>query len=85
VAAGPFAGDHPVSVHIIYHPKQKTMKTNINDNLHILSREESIEIHGGETAWYWIAYGIGSIGRGFAAYWKYCEEHPLEAESWPIN
>ncbi len=30
-----------------------------------LSKEEYVTIHGGESAWYWIAYGSGVVAREY--------------------
>lgn len=42
------------------------MKKNLNveflDGFSELSREESMSIIGGESLWYWIAYGVGYVG-----------------------
>lgn len=34
-----------------------------NNNLRELSSKEASSINGGESLWYWVAYGIGSLGR----------------------
>ncbi len=40
------------------------MKINIsNSNLRELNLNEVSAINGGESLWYWVAYGVGSIGR----------------------
>lgn len=49
-----------------------------SSNLRPLSMEETLQIHAGESAWYWIAYGIGAVGRGFVGLWNHCAEHPDE-------
>lgn len=33
-----------------------------------LSEEELIAVHAGESLWYWVAYGVGLVARGVAAY-----------------
>ena len=43
------------------------MKLNkITENLKELSIEEAVEIHAGESAWYWVFYAVGTVGRGYA-------------------
>ena len=37
-----------------------------------LTPEEILETNGGESAWYWLSYGIGSVGRGVAYVWNEC-------------
>lgn len=55
------------------------MKMNeFSDDLRLLTEEEMQSINGGESLWYWIAYGIGATGRFFYELWKFCEEHPFE-------
>lgn len=49
-----------------------------SDDLRLLTEEEMLSINGGESLWYWIAYGIGATGRFFYELWKFCEEHPFE-------
>ncbi|HPZ87380.1 MAG TPA: hypothetical protein PLQ32_04725 [Flavihumibacter sp.] len=39
------------------------MKSNYPE-LKELSMDEALSINGGETLWYWIAYGIGAGARG---------------------
>ena len=42
------------------------MKKQLNEELfagmQAMSMNESLGVMGGESAWYWIAYGIGEIG-----------------------
>jgi len=33
-----------------------------------LSFDELKKINGGETAWYWVAYGVGQFVRGWGAF-----------------
>ncbi len=35
-----------------------------------LTLNEIVEYNGGESLWYWIAYGVGSVGRGVAYAWE---------------
>lgn len=57
----------------------QTLELNkVNGDLQILSSKEMQEINAGESGWYWVGYGVGSVGRFFGAVWNYCEEHPLE-------
>ena len=43
------------------------METNdlLKFDLKELSADETLMTDGGESLWYWIAYGIGSIGRSY--------------------
>ncbi len=54
----------------------------ISFDLQILSTKEALEINAGESAWYWVAYGVGVVGRTAVAVGdamvKYADEHPLE-------
>ncbi|MBT1705314.1 hypothetical protein [Chryseosolibacter indicus] len=43
-----------------------------------LSSEEASSTNGGESLWYWVAYGVGAIGRGMEAFRSgaaYSSEH----------
>ena len=40
----------------------------IEDDLQILSDDEAREVNAGESGWYWIAYGVGAVARGFGAF-----------------
>ena len=46
------------------------MKTNNLTDCHVneLTTEETSLINGGESLWYWIAYGIGSFGNAMTTY-----------------
>jgi hypothetical protein len=46
------------------------------ENLKELSSDEASSINGGESAWYWVAYGIGSVGRGVAYVWNEISRDP---------
>ena len=43
------------------------MKNQLNEELfagmEAMPMNESLEVMGGESAWYWIGYGIGQVGR----------------------
>ena len=53
------------------------MKLNmISLDLRELTSDEALEINAGESAWYWFAFGIGSVGRGIKFMWNYAAEHP---------
>jgi hypothetical protein len=41
--------------------------TKISSEISELSFEEAISINGGESLWYWVAYGVGAVASGLAA------------------
>ena len=41
-----------------------------------ISEEEMQKINGGESFWYWVAYGAGSVGRGVSFVWNECARDP---------
>lgn len=58
------------------------MKINIsNSNLRELSLNEVSAINGGESLWYWVAYGIGSLGRLWNDGMTYSEPAMLKTSS----
>ncbi len=57
--------------------KSNDMKNDKENQLEALSLTEMNEITGGESLWYWIAYGVGSIGRGVAYVWNECARDPV--------
>ncbi|HMI64931.1 MAG TPA: hypothetical protein VK517_02780 [Cyclobacteriaceae bacterium] len=53
------------------------MKNDIENQFEALSLTEMNEITGGESLWYWAAYGVGSIGRGVSYLWKVYSMDPV--------
>ena len=53
------------------------MKNDKENQLVALSLIEMNEITGGESLWYWIAYGVGSIGRGVSFVWNVYSKDPV--------
>ncbi|MCF0255821.1 MAG: hypothetical protein HUK10_05995 [Bacteroides heparinolyticus] len=43
-----------------------------------LTLNEIIECNGGESLWYWVAYGVGSVGRGVKYVWDKHTEMIME-------
>ena len=56
------------------------MKTNdlSRFNLTELSADETQLIAGGESLWYWVAYGIGAVGRGAVLFYNSVVNADLE-------
>jgi len=53
------------------------MKNDIENQFEALSLTEMNEITGGESLWYWAAYGVGSIGRGVSFVWNVYSKDPV--------
>lgn len=48
------------------------------DGVGLLSPDEMAQYNGGESLWYWVAYGVGSIGRGITYVWNKNTEMLME-------
>lgn len=46
-----------------------------SSELQELTFEQANELSGGESLWYWIAYGVGAAGRGIADAWEWKEKN----------
>ena len=52
---------------------------NIDENLKELSFEEASTINGGESLWYWVAYGAGAVAREVKDTVDFATENPVPA------
>jgi hypothetical protein len=56
------------------------MKTiQFDEDLKDLTDEEASAINGGESLWYWVAYGAGSVARDVVDYYEMWQNNPALA------